>query len=301
MPSHEVTSPQPPRPPARVAPIRAATIESTRMETLSYTALSELERCGYRYYLERVLGLPEKHAAARSEPGSEGLEARVRGTLVHKLLETVDFARPVALAPHDVARVARALGIRVRSQECAELAMLVDTAAQSALAERIADAEGVRREHPFAFAPTLAGSAPAAPSSSPLITGVLDLLAHERDGTHLVVDYKSDRVGSDEDLSALVERDYGLQRLIYALAVLRDGARRVEIVHWFLQRPREWVTAQYTEDDRPQLEKSLAEQVMRAHTSTFAVSERPHRSLCLTCPGRGSLCSWSDAETMSGE
>jgi ATP-dependent helicase/nuclease subunit A len=301
MPSHEVTSPQPPMPPARVAPTRAATIESTRMETLSYTALSELERCGYRYYLERVLGLPEKHAAARSEPGSEGLEARVRGTLVHKLLETVDFARPVALAPDDVARVARALGTRVRSRECAELAMLVLAAAQSALAERIADAEGVRREHPFAFAPTLAGSMPAAPTSSPLITGVLDLLAHERDGTHLVVDYKSDRVGPEQDLSALVERDYGLQRLIYALAVLRDGARRVEIVHWFLQRPREWVTAQYTEDDRPQLEKSLAEQVMRAYTSTFAVSERPHRSLCLTCPGRGSLCSWSDAETMMGE
>jgi ATP-dependent helicase/nuclease subunit A len=309
VPLREVTSSPPPATPTP----RAAPIESARMETLSYTALSELERCGYRYYLERVLGLAENHAAARSEPGSDGLEARARGTLVHKLLETVDFARPAALEPDDVARAARALGVRVRSRERAELATLVGAAAESALAERIAAADGVRREHPFAFTPTLAGlknlsqnirharNAPDALTSSPLVTGVIDLLAHERDGTWLVVDYKSDRVGPEEDLSALVARDYGLQRLIYALAVLRDGARRVEVVHWFLQRPREWVAAQYTAEDRPRLQESLAEHVMRAYTSTFVVSERPHRSLCLTCPGRGSLCSWSDAETMAGE
>ena len=34
--------------------------------SLSYTALSELRRCGYRFYLERVLGLEEDRAAARA-------------------------------------------------------------------------------------------------------------------------------------------------------------------------------------------------------------------------------------------
>ncbi len=33
--------------------------------TMSYTSLAELERCGYRFYVERVLGLPENRAAAR--------------------------------------------------------------------------------------------------------------------------------------------------------------------------------------------------------------------------------------------
>jgi ATP-dependent helicase/nuclease subunit A len=270
---------------------RSAAVEAAGPETLSYTALSELERCGYRYYLERVLGLPENRSAARPEPGREGLDARARGTLVHRLLETTDFARPVAHTPEDVAQAARALGVRAGPREREELATLVGTAAESELAERIAAADGVRREHPFAFA------SPA----GPLITGVIDLLAHEGGDGRLVVDYKSDRVSPEDDLPALVSRDYGLQRMIYALAVLRDGARKVEIIHWFLQRPREWVAAHYTAEDRPRLEKSLAEQVMRARTSTFAVSERPHRSLCLTCPGRGSLCSWSEAETMMGE
>jgi ATP-dependent exoDNAse (exonuclease V) beta subunit len=296
--------------------------ESGRPETLSYTALSELERCGYRYYLERVLGLAENRAAARSAFGHDGLDARARGTLVHRLLETIDFARPVAPVPEDVARSARALGVRAGAQERVEIATLVGAAAESALAERIAAADDVRREHPFAFAfpldpppsgsssfsgshslypPSSEASPPSAPFLDPLITGVIDVLAREEGDGRLVVDYKSDRVGPEEDLPALVERDYGLQRLIYALAVLRDGARWVEIVHWFLQRPREWVTVRYMAEDRPRLEASLANQVMRGYMSTFAVSERPHRSLCLTCPGRGSLCSWSDAETMSGE
>jgi ATP-dependent helicase/nuclease subunit A len=285
--------------------------KETRMETLSYTALSELERCGYRYYLERVLGLAENHAAARWQPGGDGLDARARGTLVHKLLEAVDFARPAAPTPEDVARTARALGVRVRREEREEMAALVGAAARSTLAERIAAADGVRRELPFAFVPTLGAPTPGAPTlgaptpdmpvSGPLITGVIDLLAREGDDGRLVVDYKSDRVGPREDLAALVARDYGLQRLIYALAVLRDGAPRVEIVHWFLQRPRDWVAARYTAEDRPRLEARLAEHVRGAHASTFNVSEHPHRSLCLTCPGRGSLCSWSDAETMAGE
>ena len=58
-----------------------------------------------------------------------------------------------------------------------------------------------------------------------------------------MVDYKSDRVGPDDDLEELVERDYAVQRLLYALAVLRAGAASVEVVHWFLERPQEPVAA----------------------------------------------------------
>ncbi len=261
--------------------------------SLSYTALSELERCAYRYYLERVLGLREDRAAAARAHTAEGggLEARARGTLAHRLLESVDFAHPLAPSSEDVARVARELGMRVRREEREELAELIGAALPTALAARVGAATSVNRERSFAFS--------LAPRE-PLITGVVDLLAHEADGGLLVVDYKSDRVGPDVDLGALVERDYGVQRLLYALAVLRHGAARVEVVHWFLQRPHESVAARFAASEREGLERRLAELLERARERmrTFDVSPEPHRGLCLTCPGRGGLCSWGEMETM---
>jgi ATP-dependent exoDNAse (exonuclease V) beta subunit len=259
------------------------------ISSLSYTSLSELERCGYRYYLERVLGLVEDRAAARAAAGGGGLEARARGTLVHLLMESLDFARPRPPAPEDVAASARELGMRASEDECAEIAALIGAASRAAPAARVAQATTVRREHPFAFS--------LAPQE-PLITGVIDLLASEAGGGQLVLDYKSDRVGPDVDLGELVERDYGIQRLLYALAVLRQGAVAVEIVHWFLERPAEWVAVQYTANERLELEQQLAERLARARKDPFAVTRRPHRALCLSCPGREGLCSWGEAETM---
>jgi ATP-dependent helicase/nuclease subunit A len=262
--------------------------------TLSYTTLTELERCGYRYYLERILGLGENRSAARGRSSPEGLEARARGTLVHRLLESVDFKRPTAPSPGDVARVARELGLRLGRSEREEITALVaapatGVASGSAPATRVAAAKSVRREHPFAF---------SLGPNEPLVTGVIDLLAREADGGWIVLDYKSDRVGSEADLDTLVERDYGVQRLLYALAVLRGGAPKVEIVHWFLERPDDWVGARYTAGDQTELEERLAGRIQRARTHAFIVSKHPHRGLCETCPARAGLCSWSDAETL---
>jgi ATP-dependent helicase/nuclease subunit A len=261
-------------------------------ETLSYTSLSELERCGYRYYLERVLGLPEDRGAARTPPGPDGLEARARGTLIHRLMERLDFARPRPVSPQDVADVACELGMRVLARECAEIAELIVAARAAEPAARVAGASFVRREHPFAF--------PAGPGL-PLITGVIDLLATEHDGARLVLDYKSDRVGAAVDLEALVEREYGVQRLLYALAVLRGGAASVEIVHWFLERPREWASVRYVAGERAGLERLLAVRIERAAAGGFAVSPSPHRGLCLTCPGRAGLCSWDETRTLRAD
>jgi len=267
----------------------SATGPSDGITALSYTSLSELERCGYRYYLERVLGLLEDGAAARAQPGAGGLEARARGTLVHRLMESLDFARPRLPAPEDVAASAHELGMRAGESECAEIAALIATASRAAPAARIAAATTVRREHPFAF---------SLGPHEPLITGVIDLLAAEADGGHVVLDYKSDRVGADVDLGELVEGDYAIQRLLYALAVLREGALQVEVVHWFLERPEDLAAARYTAADRPALEEQLAMRLARAREHPFAVSSRPHRGLCLTCPGRAGLCSWGEAETL---
>ena len=259
------------------------------MQALSYSSLTELERCGYRYYLERVLGLAEdRSAAARAASAPAGLEARARGTLVHRLMELLDFSDPRAPTAQDVGDVARELALRVGAQERSELAALIAAACRADPAARVARAVAVRREHPFAF---------SLGAHEPLISGVIDLLATEPDGSRLVLDYKSDRVGPDADLAELVEREYAIQRLLYALAVLREGAVAVEIVHWFLER-EEWVSARYAAADRLVLEEQLAQRIERARERRFAVSELPHRGLCLTCPGRAGLCSWGESETL---
>ncbi|MGO9760551.1 MAG: UvrD-helicase domain-containing protein [Solirubrobacteraceae bacterium] len=257
--------------------------------TLSYTSLSELERCSYRYYLERVLGLSEDRAAARADAAHGGLEARARGTLIHRVMESLEFARLRPPSNEDVAGFARELGLRVGERERDEIARLIAAACAAPPAARVAAARTVRREHPFAFSLDAGG---------PLVTGVIDLLASEPDGGLLVLDYKSDRVDAEVDLEALVEREYAVQRLLYALAVLRGGAASVEIVHWFLERPGECVSARYSAGERGELERRLAARIEHAADGSFSVSPLPHRGLCLTCPGRAGLCSWADEETL---
>jgi ATP-dependent helicase/nuclease subunit A len=259
------------------------------ISSLSYTSLTELERCGYRYYLERVLGLAEDHSAARSLGGDRGPRARARGILVHRLLESLDFTRPRLPSPEEVGTLARELGMSLNKEERTAIVELLAGAMRSTSALRAGAAEEVRGEHPFAF---------ALAEEEPLVRGVIDLLFVEADGGSVVLDYKSDRVEGDVDLEALVERDYGVQRLLYALAVLREGAPRVEVVHWFLERPLEAVSVSYTAEQRGGLERDLLARLGRARERGFAVSRDPHRGLCLTCPGRTSLCSWGEEATM---
>lgn len=242
---------------------------------LSYTALSELERCGYRYYLERVLRLPPQHA--------EGPGGRLRGRILHRLLQDLDFALP-CVGESDIARVAAELGASLNARESAEIAALIAGLAGTGLAARLAAAPRLHREHPFAF------------SSSAPITGVFDLLAPGEDC--LVLDYKSDSIDSNEDLPALVQHHYGAQRLIYALAALHHGALRVEVVHWFLARPHEPVAAVFCAHDVAGLQEELDARAAHVRRRGFSVSPAPHRELCLTCPGRGTLCSWDDAATL---
>jgi ATP-dependent helicase/nuclease subunit A len=262
-------------------------------EALSYTSLSELERCGYRYYLERVLGLPEeRQARVGGGRGGErgGLEARARGILVHRLMETRDLRRGGSeVDAGEVELRARELGLRVPRREREQIAELLSNALRAAPASRVAGAEALWREHPFAF---------SAGHQAPLVTGVIDLLALEADGTYLVLDYKSDRLEAGARLEELVEREYAIQRELYALALLRGPARTVEVLHWFLERPHEWVSVRFGEDERGALQERLLGRLRLVRERAFAVSDRPHRGLCLTCPGRGGLCSWGEAETL---
>ena len=106
-------------------------------------------------------------------------------------------------------------------------------------------------------APCAASSPSPSPcGDGPMLTGFVDVVAHEADGAALIVDYKSDRVG-DADLEAIVEAGYGVQRRIYALAALRAGAPAVEVAHLFLERPAEPAVARYEQADAAALDAEL--------------------------------------------
>ncbi len=252
---------------------------------LSYTSLSRYAQCPYRFHLERGLGLPEQEPPAHlreADGPAPGLDLRVRGTIVHALLEELDL-RPGAALPGDdeVRAAAAAHEAEVDDADVADLRAMVEAFAGSALRKRLGAARGVRREHAFAFAL----------GEGPLLTGFVDVIAHEDDGVALIVDYKSDRVG-DTDLEALVDQHYGAQRRIYALAALRSGAPAVEVAHVFLERPGEPAVARYEGADAAALEADLRAGAAPLLAGEYPVAAEPHRGLCATCPGRAGLCSY---------
>ncbi|HEX2702723.1 MAG TPA: 3'-5' exonuclease, partial [Solirubrobacteraceae bacterium] len=250
----------------------------------SYTALADYERCGYRYYLQRLLSLADVEAP---RPGTVGIAAAPRGILVHALLEQFDFAHP---RPPDLRRVAAAAasaGISLDAADSAEVAALAGAIAASPLCARLAQASRLRREEPFAFA--LDGE---------LVRGVIDVCGSEADGTLLIVDYKTDRLGDGEDPAALIERDYGLQRLIYALAGLYAGAASVEVAYCFLRAPLEPLASTYLAAQREALEAALRERLEPLRAGRFEVTAFPGSERCGTCPGRQRLCSYDESLTL---
>lgn len=294
-------------------------------ERISYSALAEHERCGYRFYLQRVLGLaevppPEPEPAEDEEHqlslaasagggkpasvergtdvddanGGWGIGARERGTLVHGLLERIDWRRPAAPAPEDARAIAAEQALGPLGERGAGAAVeLIGRFLATPLAERLARARDVRHEAPFAFL------LPGAGERAPLVHGRLDVVARERGGRLLIVDYKTDRLAEGDDPAELVERQHATQRATYALAGLRSGARVVEVVYCLLERPDEPVAATFTPGDEPTLAAQLGALAGAALTGPHPVADAPHYDLCATCPGRAALCSHDPSRTSS--
>ncbi len=201
--------------------------------------------------------------------------------LLHALLERLNFRRPSAPTLEAVAAAAAGAGLRAPTEEEAdELAGLVTAFASSELCARLARATDPRREERFAFE-----------FDGVLINGAIDVLARERDGAALIVDYKSDRLDGADPV-AIVQSAYATQRLVYAVAALRAGAPRVEVAHCFLEVPQRPVTIVYDRAELAGLEQDLRRLAAGVLERRFEVSPTPHRALCAGCPAEGGLCSW---------
>jgi ATP-dependent helicase/nuclease subunit A len=239
---------------------------------LSFTALATFDRCSYRYYAERVAGM--RPADVRADvPGSEGLGGMEIGSAVHLLLEELDLGAPAV--PDDLEERVVAGFPGATAEDVERIRELLGAYCASPLAARLAALPDARREPHFTFE-----------HAGVLFHGYLDVVARG-DGKALVVDYKTNAVG-DEDPAAIVDADYRLQRLVYALACLRAGADEVEVAYQFLERPDEPVIATYSRDDVPSLEEELAAAVAAIAAGEFRPS--PGERTCAGCPALDVVC-----------
>jgi hypothetical protein len=241
---------------------------------LSYSALALFERCPYRYFAERVAGLAPVGSAG-SENGEGGLAATEAGDAVHRLLELIPLDDPMPPRRPDLEETVRGWYPTVGNEDLDRIARLVEAYCVSELALRVAALPGAGVERPFAFE-----------HDGVLLHGRLDVLW--RDGAQaLVVDYKSNAL-EDADPAAIVEAEYRLQRLVYALACLRDGAEAVEVAYQFLERPDEVVSATFTVADLPALEAELSEAIERIRVGDFRPT--PSEFACAGCPALDLVC-----------
>jgi ATP-dependent helicase/nuclease subunit A len=245
-----------------------------RVRRLSFTALGQFESCSYRYYAERIIGMraTDDRLAA---PGTLGLAATEIGTAVHRLLELVDLREPST--PGDLADRVRAWYPTASDEEIELVASFVAAYCDSELARRIAGlpGAGAEAERPFAFE-----------HDGVLLHGRIDVL--QLDGRRaLVVDYKTNAL-LDARPEEIVESDYRLQRLVYALACFRAGADEVEVVYQFLERPDAVVSATFARAELAELERELSAAIGRINAGDFSPS--PDEFTCAGCPALDVVC-----------
>ena len=238
-------------PPPAAAPVA--------LPRLSYSALALYRRCGYRYFAQRVLGLPEPERE-RGEDG--GLDALELGDAVHLELERPDGRWRVR---HPSA-----------TDENSELiTRLVENWGGSPLATRLAGIEDITRELAFAFE-----------VDGVLFHGRIDIYARPRPDAALVVDFKTNRIG-ERSVEDMVDDSYGVQVATYALAALRAGAAEVEIAYAFLENLEVTPTRSFTAADAPRLEAEL-----RADIDAIRAGQFPARPgfQCRDFPPLDLLC-----------
>ena len=261
---------------SELPPLPALPEPPTRIvRQLSYSALALFERCSYRFYAQRIIGLSEEEPA-RGESGG-GLAATEIGDAVHVLLESgsaTGVLRESLLARYPTAT----------HDDVERVSTLVGAWQGSTTAQAVAGLAGVVKELPFAFE-----------HGGTLLHGVFDLFHRAADHA-LVVDYKTNRLDG-LDPRAVVETEYRLQVLIYALAALKAGASEVRVVYVFLERPDDAVELTFGTGDLSALGEELSSVIARVDAGGFHPT--PSDFACNGCPVLGRVCAGMYRDTDS--
>ena len=277
-------------------PLLDLAVESVSSARLSYSALSAYAACGYRFLVERELGLAAQQPGAglpaaasldegEADPGDvPAREARFGfGNAIHDLLEWSARNRWRHPDAERIRRHLRNTGLPGSDEELERAETALAGWLESPLCRELGGSGvGVRPEEPFLL-----------PIEGAVIRGSIDLLARDPDHPPLVVDYKTDRL--DRDPAELIDR-YSVQRDIYALAASGGGPVRTAYV--FLERPLEPVEMEYRKTDLDRARDRVTDLLEGIAAGRFEVTRRPHRALCADCPARERLCSHDTAAQM---
>jgi hypothetical protein len=207
------------------------------------------------------------------DDGGDGLAATTIGTAVHTLLEQIDLRAP--RAPDDLEQTMHARYPTASENELASIRGFVETYCASELARRVAELEGAQVERHFLFV-----------HDDVLLHGFLDVY-HRAADRALVVDYKTNALG-ERTPEEVVEAEYRLQRLVYALACLRAGAAEVEVAYAFLERPDAVVSTIFRREEVPELEAALSAAIAAIHAGDFR--PQPSEYACSGCPALDVVC-----------
>ncbi len=267
---------------------------------LSYAALADYNRCGYRFLIERVLGLegdddvlaavgardgspdppePAPEGAAESTASPPARDAALGfGRAVHELLE--GSARAGWSAP-TAAEVGATLLREGGAVEAVPRAIELTEAwlGSPLLAELVAAGVSFRPEVPFRVELT----------GGTVLRGTIDLLCELPGEPPLVLDFKTDAQtpGAGAELSP----GYTIQRSLYAHAIsAATGSDRVASAYVFLADVHNPVR---TVLDRGEIDagtERIEAIVGRIRAREFKPSPEPHAALCHDCPARARLC-----------
>ena len=243
---------------AALAPLAGG--EGWETPLLSYSALEQFEACGYRFHVQRMLGLPAEQAGGSAAVGVAVHAAIEIGEEIDAGLLLVESEPTATLAEQQDARDGLARWL------------------VSPLRARFADLADVRHEQPFLLR---LGAAAA--------TGFFDLSAVV--GERLVIgDVKVARL---KGKSPEERRDDGylIQESMYALAGLEAGYVEVEVAYQWLgddEAATAMATRVFTPADRERLRGELEALAERAVRGPWRPTPPPYG--CGDCPALNVLC-----------
>jgi len=191
-----------------------------------------------RFSFSRLSGSIVRKAREAKSPDASLLDPRGLGTLIHAVLERIDFP-----CDNDILGLCKHLAsLHMQSQEeqaAEEAAQLVENFLQSNRAKELASAKQIHREFVLPWPPD------QQPFEGRRIEGVIDCLYQDAAGDWHVLDYKSNQVDAAGVRKAA--NHYAMQMFVYTTACEQAiGVRPVESVLHFL-RPSEEFSFQWTD------------------------------------------------------
>lgn len=267
----------------------------------SFSSLSVFERCGYRFYAERELGLkrhgpptatfdrspdpdqvdelPEATSGELTLPGEETVigpdQAILRfgpGNALHRLLEWSalhGWKEPTDSLLEEMLHAESLLGTK---EELLRVRGLVDAWLGSEILASIRERGlDLTPEMPFVLA-----------VGDTMINGSIDLVASDSSGGEVeIVDYKTNSLRGRDPEDAMTA--YRTQREIYALAASEIGTP-VTAHYLFLEDAGRPVTETYDEKRLTGARERISGLLANISRADFRVTEHPHRALCHDCP-----------------